>query len=251
MAAVSEFVALDVSDGVATIRVDKPPTNALDTQVLDELRAAAAAAATDRAVAAVVFYGGEKFFAVGDDARELAALTPGMLADRHAALAAIAELPKPTVAAISGYAFDTGLELALCADRRIVGDNAKLSLGAIRQGLIPSGGAHVRLARLIGASAAKDLIFTGRYVEADEARALGLVDEVVAPDDVYVAARRWAAQFDGAPALALAAAKAAIEAADSSVERERFATLLASRDAQSGLASYLADGPNSARFTGE
>src|SRR5699024_10020032 len=117
-----------------------------------------------------------------------------------ASLSAIAEIPKPTVAAITGYALGGGLELALTADRRIAGDNVKVGQPEIGLGISPGAGGTQRLARLIGPSKAKDLIFTGRFVKAEEARELGVIDEMVAPDDVYEAAHRWAAQFVNGPA---------------------------------------------------
>jgi len=212
----AEFVTWEISDSIATIRIARPPVNAVNLQTLREL-AAAAAAADDPGVAAVVVYGGEKVFAAGDDVAELAELDDNragaLAADRQAALGCLAAVRRPTVAAISGYALGGGLELALGADRRIVGDNVKLGLPQVRQGLVPGGAGTTRLTALVGPSKAKDLIFTGRFVSAEEALTMGLVDEVVAPDEVYNAAVRWARQFVGGPAAAIAAAKAAVDAA--------------------------------------
>ncbi len=209
----AEFVTLEVSEGIGTIRLARPPMNALNRQVQDELAAAAHAATVDKAVKAVIVYGGEKVFAAGADVKEMAEMDYGQIRDAiggmQAGLGAVASIPKPTVAAITGYALGGGLEVALSADRRIVGDNAKLGVPEILLGIIPGGGGTQRLARLIGPAKAKDLVFTGRFVGgADEALAIGLVDEVVAPDDVYTAARTWASQFVGGGASrALAAAK--------------------------------------------
>ena len=120
-------------------------------------------------------------------------------------------MPKPTVAAITGYALGGGFEVALGCDRRIAGDNAKVGQPEILLGIIPGGGGTQRLARLIGRRRPRTCVYTGRFVGAQEALAIGMVDEVVAPDDVYAAAVRWAKQFVGGPVLALAAAKAAID----------------------------------------
>ncbi len=257
-----EFVTLDVDDRIGTIRIDRPPVNALDTQTHRELVAAAHEANANPEVRAVIVYGGEKVFAAGDDIKELvefdAAQAPAVAAGIQTALGCIAAITKPTVAAITGYALGGGLEVALGADRRIIGDNVKLGLPEILLGVIPGGGGTQRLARLIGASRAKELIYTGKFVDADEALALGLVDEVVAPDEVYNAARRWAAQFVDGPAKALAAAKAAIDGglsgdleAGLAVEQREFAALFATKDLQIGIRSFVENGPGQAQFTGE
>ena len=256
----TEYVTLEVSEGIGTIRIDRPPVNALNAQAHHELVGAATEAGRRDDVRAVIVHGGEKVFAAGDDIAELAGLTAddaaAVVPDVQAALGCLATIPQPTVAAITGYALGGGLELALGCDRRIIGDNVKLGLPEILLGLIPAGGGTQRLARLVGPSVAKDLIFTGRFVGADEAKAIGLVDEVVAPDEVYNAARRWAQRFVAGPRLALAAAKAAIDAGLDDgrdgyrVERERFAALFGTADQREGVRSFLADGPGKARFTG-
>ncbi|TSE00993.1 enoyl-CoA hydratase/isomerase family protein [Skermania sp. ID1734] len=256
-----EFVSLAVSDGIGTIRIDRPPVNAITVQCHRELVAAARAASEDPDVAAVIIDGGPKVFSAGDDVAELATITASqmqlMAVDVQKALGAVAEIPKPTVAAISTYALGSGLEIALCADRRVIGDNVKLAMSQVLVGLIPGGGGTQRLTQLVGPSVAKDLIFTGRFVEPDEALRIGLVDAVVAPDDVYTSAREWAAQFVGGPARALAAAKSAIDtglsataAAGFEAERESCAALFATDDARAGMQSFLADGPGRAPFVG-
>ncbi|UYP17658.1 enoyl-CoA hydratase-related protein [Rhodococcus sp. Z13] len=258
----AEFVTLEVSDGIGTIRLDRPPMNALNRQVQEEIREAARQATVRADVKSVIVYGGEKVFAAGADIKELAELSfvrmSEIVGDLQSALGSIADIPKPTVAAITGYALGGGLELALGADRRIVGDNVKLGTPEVLLGLIPGGGGTQRLARLVGPSKAKDIVFTGRFVDAEEALAIGLVDEVVAPDDVYEAARRWAAQFTGAATRALAAAKAAIdEGLDTDldtglkIEQHLFAGLFATKDRTIGLESFLANGPGKAKFVGE
>ena len=112
---------------------------------------------------------------------------------------AVARIPKPVVAAVTGYALGGGCELALCADFRIAAENAKLGQPEILLGLIPGAGGTQRLSRLIGPSKAKDLIFTGRMVKADEALSLGLVDRVVPADEVYAQAHAWAAKLAQGP----------------------------------------------------
>lgn len=256
----AEFVTLErvegaAARGVAVLRIARPPMNLLNAQVLREVAAAAERVAGDPAVAALVVYGDERVFCAGDDLAELAALGPeqarAMAEDMQSALGCLARVPQPTVAAISGYALGGGLELALGADRRIVGDNVKLGLPQITSGLIPLAGIRA-LSSLIGAGHAKDLVYTGRFVEHAEALALGLVDEVVAPDDVFAAAVRWASRFVDGPGRALAAAKAVFEAGPHGTQRarERWTELFTTEDRRRGLESALANGPGSAEFVG-
>ncbi|MGW5139741.1 enoyl-CoA hydratase-related protein [Nocardia beijingensis] len=256
----AEFVTLELTEGsaarrVAVLRIARPPMNLLNVQLARELAEAADAVAADPGVAAVVVYGDERVFCAGDDVAELfglgSAQAAAMAADVQHALGCLARIPQPTVAAISGYCLGGGLELALGADRRVIGDNVKLGLPQIKTGLIPLAGIR-RLALLIGPGAAKDLVYTGRFVEPDEAKALGLVDEVVAPDDVYTAAMRWARQFADGPARALAAAKAVFEAGPHGLDRVRgeWSALFTTEDRLIGTGSYLANGPGSAEFVG-
>lgn len=258
----TEFVKLEVSDGVGTIRLDRPPMNAISRQVQDELIVVANEAATRADVRAVVLYGGEKVLAAGADVKEMQAMTYADMAAvtrrLSAGFGALSTIPKPTVAAITGYALGGGLEVALGCDRRICGDNAKLGQPEILLGIIPGGGGTQRLTRLIGASRAKDLIFTGRMVKAEEALAIGLVDEVVPADEVYPRAVEYARQFASGPAAAYAAAKKAIDGGLDTdlrtgldVESELFAALFATDDQRIGMESFVADGPGKANFTGK
>ncbi|MFD9962168.1 enoyl-CoA hydratase/isomerase family protein [Amycolatopsis sp. NPDC058986] len=257
-----EFVTLEVEDGVGTIRLNRPPVNALNAQLTGEL-ADAAREATDRDdVRAVILYGGEKTFAGGADIKEMATRTYPEIAKFGTALtnslALIASIPKPVVAAITGYALGGGLELALTADWRVAGDNVKVGQPEIQLGVIPGAGGTQRLARLIGPSKTKDLVFTGRFVKADEALSLGILDKVVAPDDVYTEAHKWAAQFAHGPAVALRAAKAAIDGGLDTdlgnalkLESNLFAALWATEDQKNGMKSFIENGPGKATFEGK
>ncbi|WP_214404214.1 enoyl-CoA hydratase/isomerase family protein [Pseudonocardia lacus] len=257
----TEFVRLEVEGGVGTIRLDRPPMNAFSRQVQEELKAAAEEAARRADVRSVIVYGGEKVFAAGADVKEMAGMSYADMAPvarrLSACFGALSEIPKPTVAAITGYALGGGMEVALGCDRRVAGDNAKLGQPEILLGIIPGGGGTQRLSRLVGPSRAKDLIFTGRMVGAREALEIGLVDEVVAPDEVYAAARRWAEKFANGPAVALAAAKKAIDGGldvdlrtGLDLEAEVFAALFATDDRRIGMDSFVANGPGKAEFTG-
>jgi len=215
---VGEYVSVHVSEqqpGIGTVLLNREPTNALTRQVYRELAGIAAEVSRRDDVRAVIIFGGHEIFSAGDDVRELRTLDRGEAeaADRarRAALTAVAGIGKPTVAAVTGYALGAGLTLALAADWRVCGDNVKLGATEILAGLVPGGGGAGRLAAVVGASRAKEMAFSGRFVGAEEAVSLGLVDELVAPDHVFDAALKWAARFAESPAAALAGAKALID----------------------------------------
>jgi len=256
-----EFVRLEVENGIGTIRLDRPPMNALNVQVQDELRAAASEATDRTDVRAVVLYGGPKVFAAGADIKEMADMAYVDIVRRAGALqdcfTAVARIPKPVVAAVTGYALGGGCELALTADFRVAGDNARLGQPEILLGIIPGAGGTQRLPRLVGPARAKDLVFSGRFVAAEEALRIGLVDQVVAPDDVYTAALELASRFANGPAFALRAAKEAIDEGldvdlDSGlrIERKLFAGLFATEDRGIGMQSFIENGPGKAEFVG-
>ncbi|RZT13410.1 short chain enoyl-CoA hydratase [Kribbella sp. VKM Ac-2569] len=256
-----EFVNLTVSEGVGTIRLDRPKMNALNVQVQEEIRAAAVEATANDDVRAVVIYGGERVFAAGADIKEMADMSYADMAKRsgplQSSLTAVAAIPKPTVAAITGYALGGGCELALCADYRIAAEDAKLGQPEILLGIIPGAGGTQRLSRLVGPSKAKDLIYTGRFVDAAESLQIGLVDKVVPAADVYVAAVAWASQFSRGAAMALRAAKESIDSGlgvdlttGLEIERQQFAALFATEDRAIGMKSFVENGPGKAEFKG-
>jgi enoyl-CoA hydratase/carnithine racemase len=256
-----EFVRLEVEDGVGTIRLDRPKMNAISFQVQAEIRAAAEEAAARDDVKAVVLYGGERLFAAGNDVKEMADLSFADMVARgdsvQAATTAVARIPKPVVAAVTGYALGGGCELALAADVRIAADDATLGQPEVLLGLIPGAGGTQRLARLIGPSRAKDIVFTGRFVPAAEALAIGLVDRVVPAGEVYAEAVAWARQFTTAASYALRAAKEAIDqglgvdlATGLEIEKVRFAAVFGTEDARTGMASFVENGPGKAVFGG-
>jgi enoyl-CoA hydratase/carnithine racemase len=257
----SELVSLQVEAGIGTIRLQRPPVNALNFEIQDGLHAAALEATGRRDVAAVIIYGGEKVFAAGADVKEMQAMTYTDMVDRSAALQAafiaIARIPKPTVAAITGYALGAGCELALACDFRVAADDAKLGQPEVALGVIPGAGGTQRLSRLIGPARAKDMIFTGRPVPAAEALRIGLVDEVVAPDQVYPAARARAQVYVGGPAYAIRAAKEAIDRGlevdletGLEIERMQFAGVFATRDRDLGMAAFVEHHKGGAQFEG-
>ena len=256
-----EFVRLEVADGVGTIRLDRPKMNALNVQVQEEIRAAATEAAEREDVKAVVIYGGERVFAAGADIKEMADMSYTDMVRRsgplQSALSAVARIPKPVVAAITGYALGGGCELALCADVRFAADNAVLGQPEVLLGIIPGAGGTQRLSRLVGPSRAKDIIFTGRFVAADEALAIGLVDRIFPAEEVYDGALAWARQFAHAASFALRAAKETIDRGlevdletGLELERQQFAALFATEDRSIGMTSFIENGPGKAGFVG-
>jgi enoyl-CoA hydratase/carnithine racemase len=259
--AAPEYVTLQVEDGVGTIRLDRPKMNAIDEQLHWEVRAAAQEAAKRDDVRAAVLYGGERVFAAGADIKAMAQLDhAGMVAwgrELTASFTEVARIPKPVIAAITGYALGGGYELALCADFRVLGAGAKIGQPEILLGVIPGAGGTQRLSRLVGPAKAKDIVFTGRHVGAQEALEIGMVDAVVPDAEVYETAVAMARKFAAGPPLALAAAKRAIdEGLDRplqqglELESELFAGLFGTEDQKNGMRSFLENGPGKATFSG-
>ena len=257
-----DFVTLEVAEGVGTIRLHRPPMNVLNRQMQREFAQAAREADEDAAVRAVIVYGGPKVFAAGADVKEMADWSSrdaaAALPEMHADFDAVAGIGKPTIAAIAGYALGGGLELALCCDLRVAGDNAKVGLPEILLGIIPGAGGTQRLTRLVGPAREKALFLTGRFLGAQEAAGFGIIDRVVTPDEVYTEALRLAGRLAKGAPVAQAAAKRAIEAAVDldlaaglAVEREAFGALFATEDQKIGMASFIENGPGKAEFVGK
>ncbi|KKF01401.1 enoyl-CoA hydratase [Mycolicibacterium obuense] len=218
----SEFVSVHTSRDqasdeprIATLLLSRPPTNALTRQVCREIVEAAEDLGQRQDLAAIIVFGGHEIFSAGEDMPELQTLDTDEAEAAaqlcQTAVEALAAVPRPTIAAVTGYALGAGLSLALAADWRVSGDNAKFGATEILAGMAPVGGGATRLAAAVGPSKARDLVFTGRFVDAREALALGLVDELVAPDGVYDAALTRARRFLDYPPDVLAAAKAAFD----------------------------------------
>jgi enoyl-CoA hydratase/carnithine racemase len=176
----------------------------------------------------------------------------------QSSITAVARIPKPVVAAITGYALGGGCELALACDFRVVADDAKLGQPEILLGIIPGAGGTQRLARLVGPAKAKDIIFSGRFLDAQESLAIGLADKVVPAAEVYSAAREWAGQYVTGAGYAIRAAKEAVDRGlevdletGLEIERMLFAGLFATRDREIGMASFVEQGPGKARFEGK
>ena len=256
-----EFISIEVTDGVAVARLDRPKMNAISLQVQADLREAATELTERDDVRAVVLWGGERVFAAGNDVKEMADMSYADMvkvsASVSSATTAIARIPKPVIAAVNGYALGGGCELALSADLRFAAEDAVLGQPEVLLGIIPGAGGTQRLTRLVGTAKAKDIIFTGRFVKADEALRIGLVDRVVPADKVLEESVAYAAQFSRAAALAIRAAKESIDRGSEvdldtglEIERLQFAGVFATEDRTRGITSFVENGPGKATFVG-
>ncbi len=256
-----DLVELHVRDGmVGEIRLERPPMNPISSEVCRQLQECVATAIADDDVRALVVWGGPKVFAAGADIKEFPdwghdeALAGAQVL--HAAMDLLAGAPMPTIAAITGFALGGGFELALACDFRFAADDARVGFPEITLGLIPGAGGTQRLLRLVGPTRAKELVFSGRMVATEEARALGLVDEVHSPEDVFRKALAAAARYAAGPASMAFAKRAIDEGADLALadglelERQLFAASFATQDKQIGVTSFLEHGPGKATFEG-
>jgi enoyl-CoA hydratase len=245
-------------DGVAVVRLNNPKVNALSRAVLARL-AEIAAELTANPPGAVVVTGGERVFAAGADISEFAGPDEARVigAGFHAALGALAAIPRFVIAAVSGYALGGGCELALACDYRIAGERAVFGQPEVLLGIIPGGGGTQRLARLVGPSRAKELCVTGRQVTADEALRIGLANEVVPGEELHTRALALAAEVAKGASAAQASIKRAVDDGLSStladgllLEQELFTEIFRTEDSQTGVASFREHGPGKATFTG-
>ena len=255
----ADLVRFDVDDGVGTIRLDRPPMNAIDAELLQDLRAAALEATTRDDVGAVVLWGGEKVFAAGADIKMMADLGPAeikpVITAMQETFSLVEEIPKVTIAAVTRYALGGGCELAMCADLRYAAEDAQLGQPEIKLGIIPGAGGTQRLPRLVGLARAKEIIYSGRMVPAKEALDIGLVDAVFPADQVYQRAALAARDYAKGPTAALRAAKMAMNWGTNTelrtglvIERETFADLFATDDQKEGMRAFVAK--EQPRFTG-
>ncbi len=257
-----EFVRIETgaAEGVATLRLDRPKVNALNMQVVAELHQAADELAGRSEIRAVVIWGGPKVFAAGADINEFSGMDSaggrGLSQGINDALRALEQLPQITICAVNGYALGGGCELAMAAEFRLVGESAVLGQPEILLGLIPGGGGTQRLSRLVGITKAKELIYSGRNVRADEAVAIGLASAAYPDAEVYDEAVKLAARYASGPAAITLAKRAILDGyflpLDEALEAEveAFAACFDTDDARIGVASFLENGPGKAVFTG-
>ena len=245
-------------DGVAVVTLANGKVNALSAAVVARLHQIADEL-TAQPPGAVVVTGGERIFAAGADITEFGGPDEAVgITDRiHAALDALAAIPRFVIAAVSGFALGGGCELALACDYRIAGEKAVFGQPEILLGTIPGGGGTQRLARVVGTSRAKEICITGRQVRADEAFRIGLADEIVPNAALHDRALELAGECARGAVLSQAFAKAAIDRGMSMslrdgllVERELFVESFRTNDSQIGVRSFLEHGPGKADFTG-
>jgi enoyl-CoA hydratase len=245
-------------DGVAVVTLANGKVNALSTALLRELHHVAERITADPP-GAVVITGGDRVFAAGADISEFGGpdeARPIGSAFRDA-LDAVAAIPRATIAAVAGVALGGGCELALACDFRLASDRARFGQPEILLGIIPGGGGTQRLARLVGPARAKDLIFTGRQVGAEEALRIGLADEIVPAAELMDRALARAAELARGAVVAQGLAKRAIDRGlditlngGLDLEQQLFAEVFSTDDARIGVQSFLEDGPGKATFTG-
>jgi enoyl-CoA hydratase/carnithine racemase len=258
---VGELVRLEVDGGVGTIRLDRPKMNAINQELCLQLLEVVAEVRDRSDIRAAVLYGGERVFAAGADIKEMEGKAysdmVGYATNLQDTFKQVARIPKPVVAAVNGYALGGGFELTLTADFRVLGESAQVGVPEILLGVIPGAGGTQRLTRLVGPAKAKSMVYTGRFVKADEALALGIADRVVPDADVYTTAVEMAAQFSAGPAIALRAAKQAIDdglelGLDDALRLETalFSGLFATEDQKAGMKSFIENGPGKATFSG-
>jgi len=258
----NELVKLErgAAPGVATILLDRPKVNAINGEVLQGVLSACAELVDDTETRAVILTGHGRNFAAGADITDF----PNF--DRQAALdfsrqfngaaLALERLPQVTISAINGYALGGGLELALATDFRIAAVDAQLGMPEILLGIIPGGGGTQRLSRLAGITLAKDLVYSGRNMDPEEALAARIISSIHESDDLQAAALELAARYAGGPASLRIAKRVIIdgyhltleEAAE--IEAQGFADTFTTEDKVSGVASFMEHGPGKATFSG-
>jgi enoyl-CoA hydratase len=256
-----ENILLDIADKLAWIRFNRPDKlNAMNAALIAELDIALRECEADPQVKAVVLTGSDRAFMAGADIQPLAGAdvcTADRIAEETMRVQErLVELPKPTIAAIAGFALGGGLEIALCCDFRLAADNAVLGLPEITLGIIPGGGGTQRLPRLVGLGVATEMLLLGTPVNAQQALSIGLVHQVLPLDKLLAGAETLAGKLAEIPSVAMKACKAAMKAGLNTglkeglrIEQNAFSMLFGTLDQKEGMAAFLEK--RKARFVGK
>ena len=251
MTTIAEYLSCTVDNGVATLVLNHPPVNALTLSILTQLEAALDGLAKDDRVKVIILTGAGRIFIAGADIKVIAAIASSdegkeMALRGQAALNKIESCEKPVIAAINGTCLGGGLELALCCHIRLAAEDARLGQPEINLGIIPGFGGTQRLTRLLGSSKALELILTGDVISASEAKAVGLVSQVIPADDLQRQTQGLARRIASKGQLAV---RAAIQAVRGSLElrlheglvreAELFGDLCDSEDKREGVGAFL------------
>jgi len=240
------------TDGIATITINRPKSlNALNVELLNELQALLENISQNEDIRVLIFTGaGDKAFVAGADISELATFNPlqgkYFAAKGHDCLARIQNLPIPVIAAVNGFALGGGLELTLACDFAYASENAKFGLPEITLGIIPGFGGTQRLARVVGKNFAKEMIFSGKTISAEEGREMGFVNKVLPPETLMEESQKTARSIAAKGRVSLNAAKQAVNrgmdvdlATGCAIEIDAFGLCLASEDAREGTTAFL------------
>lgn len=244
-----ELVEYATVGAVAVITLNRPPVNALNPALIADIDEAIGLA-EDPSIRAVVITGSPHFAAGADITGFQEAFDSGAKERASSGLSEAAlrleNLPKPTIAAIRGFALGGGLELAMGADFRYLAEGAKVGQPEILLGIIPGAGGTQRLARLVGRQRCKEMCLTGRHVTASEAESMGIADRVVPDDDLMDAAMEDAQRFAAGPTIAYGAVKRAVDRGFDrtleeglAIEAEQFAKVFTTNDARIGVRAFI------------
>jgi len=252
-------ILYEKEEGTALITFNRPEKrNALDEQMMSEIKRALLDAEEDSEITAIILTGGSKFFISGTDIDFLLGkgeeLTALRMYEIHyptqAVYRCLSRICKPTIAAIAGYVFGGGLELALCCDFRIATKNTKMGTPEIKLGILPGAGGTQRLSRIIGITKAKELVLTGEPIVAEEAYQFGLLNKVVHEKDLMDEAKGFAKRFQTLPPFAVEIGKSVLDTginlslADAlELERLGFSLLYSTEDQKEGLRAFLEKRP--------
>lgn len=242
---------LEIEEGVALLKVNRPPAlNALNTDVLLELISAFQELDNNEKVRVIILSGEGKAFVAGADIKEMLPMNPVEARKHsetgHTLMNLMEKVEKPIIAAVKGFALGGGMELAMACDFIFASENAKFGQPEINLGLIPGFGGTQRLARLIGKARAKELIFTGGMISAQEAKELGIVNRIFSPEELLTEVKKVAALIASKGALSLRLVKSAIDAGYNvglkngcAMERDSFALCFSHPDQKEGMNAFL------------